>query len=205
MSIRRRLRISAGLATLAVAALAAAASRAETLPQPLPVYERVMNLSAPREVGDLAMTDQHGARKRLADFAGAPALVFFGFTHCPDACPATLQRLAMLRKANPKELAGLRVLLVSVDGDRDTPEALKGFLARFDNDFVGLTAPPAEVRELALRFSAPFFKDPPKDGAYLVQHSTRVYALDKKGRLRAELFDASAEATAGLLRALQGE
>jgi protein SCO1 len=97
------------------------------------------------------------------------------------------------------------VVLISVDGERDTPEALKAFLARFSADFVGLTAPAAEVRVLAQGFSAPFFKDPPRDGAYLVQHSTRVYALDKQGRLRAELYDASADATAGLARALLAE
>ena len=196
--------IRATLAVAALTALTAFAVRAGT-PKPLPSFDRVMTLPAPRDVGDLPMTDQHGARKRLADYAGSPALVYFGFTHCPDACPTKLQRLALLKKSKPKELAGMRVLLISVDGERDTPEALTGFLARFDKDFVGLTAPPGEVRELALRFSAPFFKDPPKDGGYLVQHSTRVYALDKHGKLRAEMFDASAEATAGILQALQAE
>ena len=207
MSIRRRLRITVGLAALVAATLTALSTivaHAET-PKALPSFDRVMTLPAPRDVGDLPMTDQHGARKRLADYAGSPTLVFFGFTHCPDACPATLQRLALLKKSKPRELAGMRVLLISVDGERDTPEALRGFLARFDKDFVGLTAPAGKVRELALRFSAPFFKDPPKDGGYLVQHSTRVYALDKHGKLRAEMFDASADATASLVQALQAE
>ena len=97
------------------------------------------------------------------------------------------------------------MVLISVDGERDTPEVLEAFLARFSADFVGLTAPAGQVRELALRFSAPFFKDPPRDGAYLVQHSTRVYALDKQGRLRAELFEASAEATTAIAQALLAE
>jgi len=92
-----------------------------------------------------------------------------------------------------------------VDGERDSPQVLKEFLGRFSGEFIGLTAPPEQVRNLALSFSAPFFKDPPKDGAYLVQHSSRVYALDKQGRLRAELYDASAEATVGVARALLAE
>jgi protein SCO1/2 len=177
----------------------------DATPRPLPTFDRVMVLATPRSVGDLEMTDHLGARKRLADLAGEPALVYFGFTHCPDACPATLQQLALLKSARGKELGNLRVVLISVDGERDTPEALKTFLARFDKDFVGLTAPAAQVRNLALGFSAPFFKDPPRDGNYLVQHSPRVYALDKQGRLRAELFDASAEATVGIARALLAE
>lgn len=189
------------LGTLMVCLAAAAAAGA---PKPLPAFERVMTVE-PRVVGDLAMTDQDGKPARLADLAGAPAFVFFGFTHCPEICPTTLQKLALIQRAQPKELAGMRIVLVSVDGERDTPEVLKGFLGRFSKDFVGLTAPPAEVRNLALKFSAPFFKDPPKDGAYLVQHSTRVYALDKQGRLRAELYDVNADAVIGISKALVAE
>jgi len=188
-----------------IAALGVSAAVLAAAPQPLPQFERVMLMQSPRVVGDLAMSDQDGRRRSLGDLAGAPALVFFGFTHCPEICPTTLQKLAMIKAAQPKELAGVRVVLISVDGERDTPEVMKAFLKRFSTDFVGLTAPAAEVRNLAMNFSAPFFKDPPKDGAYLVQHSSRVYALDKQGRLRAELYDASAEATAGIARALLAE
>jgi cytochrome oxidase Cu insertion factor (SCO1/SenC/PrrC family) len=56
-----------------------------------------------------------------------------------------------------------------------------------------------------MKFSAPFFKDPPKNGAYSIQHSSRVYALDRQGRLRAELYDPSPEATAAITRALLDE
>ncbi|HEX5163352.1 MAG TPA: SCO family protein [Steroidobacteraceae bacterium] len=184
--------------------LAGDLATAAPAPAPLPALERVMVIE-PRAVGDLAMKDQDGKPRRLADLAGAPALVFFGFTHCPDVCPTTLQKLAMIKSAKAKEMAGVRVVLVSVDGERDTPEVLDKFLERFDKDFVGLTAPSADVRELALKFSAPFFKDPPKTGGYSIQHSSRVYALDKQGRLRAELYDAPADATAALARALLAE
>jgi protein SCO1/2 len=177
---------------------------ATSAPQPLPAFDSVMTLE-PRIVGDLAMTDQDGKPARLGDLAGSPALVYFGFAHCPEVCPATLQKLAMIKRTRAKELAGLRIVLVSVDGERDTPEVLKSFLARFSEDFTGLTAPPAEVRNLALKFSAPFFKDPPQDGAYLVQHSARVYALDKQGRLRAEIYDVNAEAVTGIGAALLAE
>ena len=191
--MRRRLRAAAMLAALLCVA---AGTHAEVA--------GVMTLAAPRDVGDLSMTDTAGTRRTLADFAGAPLLVFFGFTHCPDACPTTLQKLALL-KANDRSLDGMRVVLISVDGERDTPESMKKFLARYPKDFVGLTAPSAQVRNLALKFSAPFFKDPPRDGQYLVQHSTRVYALDKQGRLRAELFDASAEGVTSVANTLLAE
>ncbi len=196
--------IYAAVATF-VAAAAVNAGTPNTAPQPLPPLPGVMALTPPRAVTDLAMTDHHGKPARLADLAGAPVLVFFGFTHCPDACPNTLQKLAFIKRAAPAELAGVRVVLISVDGERDTPEVMKAFLKRFSAEFVGLTAPAAEVRNLALSFSAPFFKDVPKDGVYQVQHSTRVYALDKQGRLRAELYDASREATVGVAQALLAE
>jgi len=189
--------------SLALAAFITSGAGAAT--GPLPSFERVMIINEPRTVADLEMIDQNGVKRRLGDYAGAPALVYFGFTHCPDACPTTLQKLAMIKASAGKPLEGVRVVLISVDGARDTPPVLKEFLRRFSPEFSGLTAPPEQVRNLALSFSAPFFKDPPKDGVYSVQHSTRVYALDKQGRLRAELYDASSEATAGIVRALLAE
>jgi protein SCO1 len=199
-------RTAAGLAWLAAALIAAPALAAGAGGvQPLPVFDRVLALPAPRAVPDLAMTDHTGAPRRLRDFAGQPTLVFFGFTHCPEVCPTTLQKLALVKSSRATELEKVRVVLVSVDGERDTPETLKAYLARFSGNFAGLTAPAAQVRELALAFSAPFFKDPPRDGTYNVQHSTRVYVLDKQGRLRAEMYDVSADAIVGIARALLAE
>ncbi len=200
--MRRRLRI---VACLSACFAASAAVAGEAASKPLPTFDRVMSLPTPRTVADPSMTDQTGAPRRLRDFAGQPVLVFFGFTHCPDVCPTTIQKLALLKSTRARELDGVRVVLVSVDGERDTPAAMKEFLARFSPEFVGLTAPSAQVRELAADFSAQFFKDPPRDGAYGVQHSTRVYALDKQGRLRAEMYDASADAIVGIARALMAE
>ena len=164
-----------------------------------------MTMDTPRAVGDLAMTDQDGEPKRISDLAGAPTLVFFGFTNCPEICPTTLQQLALIKSSRAKDLAGLRIAFISVDGERDTPAVMKEYLKRFPAEFVGLTAPAEQVRNLALRFSAPFFKDPPKDGEYAVQHSSRLFALDRQGRLRAEIYDASPEAVVGIGRALLAE
>lgn len=205
MRKRARLVSTVAVATWVAVAAATVHATAPAAAKPLPQLPGVMTMSPPRVVGDLEMTDQDGARKRLADLAGAPALVFFGFTHCPEVCPTTLQKLAQIKRTQAKELQGLRIVLISVDGERDTPAVMKEFLKRFSADFVGLTAPAAEVRELALKFSAPFFRDPPRNGEYQVQHSSRIYALDKQGRLRAEMYEPSAEATGGIGRALLAE
>jgi protein SCO1 len=171
----------------------------------LPSFERVMSMNPARPIEDFELTDHRGARKRLSELAGQPTLVFFGFTSCPEVCPTALQKLAKLKASQPKELGKLQVVLISVDGERDTPAVLSDYLKQFSPDFIGLTGPAEEVREIALRFSAPFFRDAPKNGEYLVQHSSRVYALDKHGRLRAEIYDAPSEALLGLTRALIAE
>jgi len=185
--------------------LVASAGVALAAVKPLPKFDRVMAMDTPRAVGDLAMTDQDGEPRRISDLAGAPTLVFFGFTNCPEICPTTLQQLALIKSSRAKDLAGLRIAFISVDGERDTPAVMKEYLKRFPAEFVGLTAPAEQVRNLALRFSAPFFKDPPKDGDYAVQHSSRLFALDRQGRLRAEIYDASPEAVVGIGRALLAE
>jgi len=192
-------------AMLLASLLVASAGVAVAATKPLPKFDRVMTMDTPRAVGDLAMTDQNGAPRRISDLVGAPTLVFFGFTNCPDVCPTTLRQLALIKSTRAKELAGLRIAFISVDGERDTPAVMKDYLKRFQAEFVGLTAPAEQVRNLALRFSAPFFKDPPKDGEYAVQHSSRLFALDKQGRLRAEIYDASPEAVVGIGRALLAE
>jgi protein SCO1/2 len=192
----------------AFSALACATQPAQAeapAPKPLPTFERVMSMTPPRAVANFELTDHQGARRSLGSFIGEPTLVFFGFTNCPDVCPVALQKLALVKAAHAEELRKLRVVMISVDGERDTPEVMKAYLAQFSKDFIGLTGPADRVREMATSFSAPFFRDPPKEGAYLVQHSSRVYALDRRGRLRAELYDASPDATAGLARSLLAE
>jgi protein SCO1/2 len=189
-----------------VSVLAAAfASAAVGASKPLPAFERVMALNEPRQLVDTTLTDQHGTPWKLSSLAGKPAFVFFGFTSCPDVCPTTLRKLALIKSVHASELAGIRVVFISVDGERDTPTVMKDYLQAFSKDFVGLTGASDEVRKLALSLSAPFFKNPPKNGEYNVEHSSRVFALDKHGRLRAELYDASPETVVGIAKALLAE
>jgi protein SCO1/2 len=194
------LTIAAAIATVCVSPVLAGG-----VSQPLPALDRVMAMNPPRVIAPFALTDQHGKTRAWSSFAGTPTLIFFGFTHCPDICPTTLQRIAQLKASQPAALHDLRVVMISVDGERDSPAALGEYLASFSKDFVGLTGPAAQVHEIALRFAAPFFKDAAKGSNYLVQHSSRLYAVDRQGRLRAELYDATPEVTATLARALLAE
>lgn len=133
-------------------------------------------------------------------------LVFFGFTHCPSICPTTLARLRSLHAARDGALREAHIVLISVDGVRDTPERLKSYLAPLSADFIGLTGDPKSVAKIAAGFAAVFFKEPAaKDGSYNVMHSTQVFAVDKAGKLRATFADASIEDMATVTALLLAE
>jgi protein SCO1/2 len=172
----------------------------------LPSFDGVMLQPTPKPLRDFELTDQDGRSFRFSSLRGAPALMLFGFAHCPDVCPTSLQKLALLKQSNP-ELKGVRVVMISVDAERDTAAALKEYLNHFSGDFIGLTGDPQHIREIATQFSAAFFKGEANatSGNYVVGHSGQVFAVDKAGNVRAEFYDASLDAMAGVTRALLAE
>jgi protein SCO1/2 len=192
--------IAAALALLAASALARAAAGT------LPSLPRVYVNPDPAPVADFTLTDQDGKPRAFSTLRGEPVLVFFGFTHCPNVCPAQLGRLKLLHESGGGALKSARVVLISVDGGRDTPARLRSFLGPLSGDFIGLTGDPRATSEIAARFAAVFFKEPAaKDGSYNVLHSTQVYAVDKAGRLRASFTDASLEDMATITKLLLAE
>jgi len=189
-----------GLLLLPGAAGAAAA------PAPLPALERVTVMAAPRTIADFELTDQNGRPRTLASLRGAPTLIFFGFTYCPDVCPAALTKLKLLHESSGGALRAARVVMISVDGARDTPAVMKKYLASLSPDFIGLTGNPRTVADIAARFSAVAFKEQPdQKGNYEYFHSRQVFLVDKVGRLRASFADASLENMATVTRLVLGE
>jgi protein SCO1 len=145
-----------------------------------------------RELRDFSLVDHTGAQVGRAALTGRPSLVFFGFTHCPDVCPMTLALLARVRQAAAVE--DLRLVLVSVDPERDSPEALARYVAAFDTDILGLTGEPDAIRAVAADFGVAVVRvDMPGD-TYTVDHSAAVFLLDRRARLAAVFtppFDAA--------------
>ena len=127
-------------------------------------------------VSDFQLTDTSGRPFTRRDLAGAPTLVFFGFTHCPDVCPTTLQKLAQVRRR--AALAGLRVLFISIDPQRDTPPALGLYVHAFDPQFQGLTGDPQTIARLAANFGVAVNRVELPGGDYTMDHSAVVFALD---------------------------
>lgn len=193
------------VAALALGLAATVAGWADT-PSALPSLERVYLNPAPAPLADFTLTDQDGRARAFSSLRGEPVLVFFGFTHCPSICPTTLARLKSVHQARGGALKDARIVLISVDGDRDTPQRLKSYLAPLSADFIGLTGDPKETSQIAARFAAVFFKEPAaKDGSYNVMHSTQVFAVDKAGRLRATFADASIDDMATITQLLLDE
>ncbi len=169
--------------------------------------DRVQTVAAPQVLDDFALTDQDGRPFKFSSLHGKDTLVFFGFTSCPNVCPAAMFKLKLLTETLQKEGASVpEVVLVSIDGDRDTPAVMKEYIGKFSDKFVGLTGDPKAVRKIAADFKAVFFKGLPSDNAgnYLVEHTSQIYLVDAKGRLRATFFDAPVEAMAQATRSIGG-
>jgi len=153
----------------------------------------MLNASPPKTIDDFELTNQDGEPFRLSALRGSPVLLFFGFTNCPDVCPTTLGQLLMITRSPDKAVAEVRIVMISVDGDRDKPADLKRYLLPISPDFIGLTGEPRQVRNIADQFSAVFFKGMVRDssGRYLVEHTSQVYLLDREGRLHSTFFNAT--------------
>jgi protein SCO1/2 len=132
----------------------------------------------------LALTDHNGQRRTLADFKGKVVVLFFGFTHCPDACPTTMMELANVAKQLGPDARRLQVLFVTVDPERDTAEVLRQYVPSFDPSFLGLYGTPEETSRTAKEFKVYFQKQPQPGGSYTMDHSAGTFVLDSQGRLR---------------------
>jgi protein SCO1/2 len=129
-----------------------------------------------RPIADFHLIDEAGQPFSAAQLRGRPSLVFFGFTHCPDVCPTTLAKLAQVKKTGA--IADLRVLLVSIDPQRDTPPVLSQYVHAFDPQFVGLTGDPEAIRKIAAEFGVAVARVELPGGDYTMDHSAAVFLLD---------------------------
>jgi protein SCO1/2 len=133
-----------------------------------------------RALPDVRFVDKSGGVARLSDFKGDFTLLFFGFTHCPDVCPLTLSLLAEVRAdlASRAPRLAPRVLFVSVDPNRDTPERIKAYLNGFDPEFAGVTAADAELEPLLTTLGVAVEKHVHGGENYNVVHNSAIYVLD---------------------------
>ncbi|MBE0615187.1 MAG: SCO family protein [Burkholderiales bacterium] len=138
-------------------------------------------------VPDLAftLTDDRGRSVSAQDYRGKVALLFFGFTHCPDVCPTTLARLARTIQATDGGRDDVRVLVVTVDPARDSTAVMHEYVQAFGPQFVGLRGDAAALEALARRYRVAYaLGKPDARGNYEVTHSSAVFVFDREGRAR---------------------
>ncbi len=138
--------------------------------------------------GPIALINQEGRAVTEADYAGAPVMVFFGFTYCPDVCPITLTTLRRAYDKLPDALAPPKTLLISVDPQRDTPEALRAYISKdvFPRDMDALTGTPQQVRAAANAFIADYSRVEQSRSLaeYTMDHTTLIYLMDENWQLK---------------------
>jgi protein SCO1/2 len=180
----------ASLAALAAGPLACRESRADALD-----HLRGVRLSPPRPKPDFVLTATDGRPFDFkSDTKGTVALLYFGYTNCPDVCPTHLTNIAAaLRRMSPDEQAKVRLVFVTTDPQRDTPERLRQWLNNFDSRFIGLRGSADSVNRIQASLGLPpaamEMMDPSAAGpraAYGMGHAAQVLAFTPDDSLRAE-------------------
>lgn len=131
------------------------------------------------------LSDHNGRVRHLTDFAGKVVVIFFGYTQCPDVCPATMIELAQVKKLLGADGERLQALFVTLDPERDTPDLLKAYMVNFDPMFLALRPTPEQLPVLAKDFKIYYKKVAGKTAdSYTMDHSAGSYIFDTKGQLR---------------------
>ena len=135
--------------------------------------------------GPFHLIDQDGKTVTDADLRGKWSLVYFGYTHCPDACPTALNDISIaLDELGPKR-AAVRPVFITVDPERDTSEVLKSYVTSFDAPILALTGTPEEIAQAAKGYRVYYAKHPEVGGDYSMDHSSVIYVMDPQGRFTA--------------------
>jgi|SRR5919108_810888 protein SCO1/2 len=167
----------------AVAVLAALAgmyvARELRAPDPVPLASGTA-YPTPAPLEPFSLVDSRGGEVTPESLRGHPTLVFFGFTNCPDVCPTTLAQLVSIQKQD--QVPGLKVALITVDPERDTPEQIGRYVAAFGGDIIGLTGSMPEIVKAQQSFGAASRRAEQPGGGYSVDHSATVFVLDSAAR-----------------------
>lgn len=166
---------SAALLGLTFATLAFAAG---------PVALKAGAFDPPAPAPDFTLAASTGGKLSLSQYRGRVVLLEFGFTSCPNVCPTTLALLAQARKRLGADAKKVQVVFVTVDPERDNAERMRAYLKGFDPSFVGGTGTPAQLTAVRALYGATAQRKAVGD-SYTVGHSSSVYLIDRKGRLRA--------------------
>jgi protein SCO1 len=153
--------------------------------------------------GSFHLIDQNGKAVSDADLKGKWQLIFFGYTHCPDACPTALNEIALALDQLGEKRSDIAVVFITVDPERDTPEVMKSYVQSFDAPIIALTGSADAVAQAAKAYRVYYAKHPRGDGDYDMDHSAVIYVMNPEGRFTATFTpDSTADAIAQRLQKL---
>lgn len=154
--------------------------------------------------GPIEMVDQHGNPITEAAFSGRPAVIYFGYTYCPDVCPTSLQTVTEAMDSLGSDSEKVQPIFVTVDPKRDTPEIVGDYAAAFHDDMVGLTGSETQIAQTAKTFRVIFVvRDQGRGDDYLVDHSSYYYLMDADWKLAAVMqHDITPEQMAAAIKQL---
>jgi len=163
--------------------------------RPLPQLASGDFITPRRELPDFSLLDHHGQPFTRAALQGHWSLLYFGYTHCPDLCPATLSTLAAMEKRLSPTALRPQVVFISADVARDTPAQLATYVPYFEPSFLGVTGRrQADVETLAAELGIAVALNRQPDGSYSVDHSSAILVVDPRGRMAAVLTGPFTEA-----------
>src|ERR1700730_7458597 len=131
--------------------------------------------------GPFTLADQNGRQRSDSDFRGRLMIVYFGYTFCPDVCPADLMAITQALDALGPAADGVQPVFITVDPERDT-KVLGEYIAAFHHSLVGLTGSPDEIRKVANAYKAFYVKVPDeRSGDYSIDHTGVIYLMGRSG------------------------
>ena len=146
---------------------------------------------------EFALNSSKGGTFTQNDLVGTPTLLFFGYTFCPDVCPTTLAETTAWRAKLGLTPEQLRIIFVTVDPDRDTPEMVKSYVEGFDPSIIGLVGDQAATDQVKAAFGVFSEKAGDVDSEfYLVNHTALTFLIDKEGKFQGTVAYEEAQDTA---------
>lgn len=156
----------------------------QLLPQPYTFKGSAIDPPVP--AADFTLQTHDGRSFTLSEQRGKVVLLFFGYTSCPDVCPATLGEYKKIAAQLGEQAAEVQFVMITADPERDTPERMANYITAFNPNFLGLTGSQEALQAVYEAYGA-FVEKEETDGAtggYLVAHTSRVYVIDQEGNLR---------------------
>ncbi|HEX2619413.1 MAG TPA: SCO family protein [Phototrophicaceae bacterium] len=144
----------------------------------------ITDIDPPKPLDDFTLTSTAGEKVKFSNYDDHWRIIYFGYTNCPDFCPSTLTDFKRVKDELGDQADRVTFMMISVDGERDTPAELATYLGKFDSDFVGLTGTKEEVIPATKTFGVFFEKHDNTDTEhYAVDHTVSIFVVNPTGEM----------------------